>query len=151
MNYSSAKIITPCIGVCSTGIGDLVCRGCKRFAHEIIEWNGYEPEQRLAVLERLDDFLAKIISRKCTVIAPAKLLQTLEYQNITVRQEQSAWSQVFLLLRAGAGQLKSLTDYGVELNVEWQNRPLVELKQAIESEFMDLSEAYYQRFIESYY
>ena len=34
-------IRTPRIGVCSTGIGDAVCRGCKRFAHEVIDWNGY--------------------------------------------------------------------------------------------------------------
>ncbi|MDC1160500.1 DUF1289 domain-containing protein, partial [Luminiphilus sp.] len=27
-----APIRTPCIGVCSTGVGDVVCRGCKRFA-----------------------------------------------------------------------------------------------------------------------
>ncbi|HMW48455.1 MAG TPA: DUF1289 domain-containing protein, partial [Cellvibrionaceae bacterium] len=24
------QVRTPCIGVCSTGIGDVVCRGCKR-------------------------------------------------------------------------------------------------------------------------
>ena len=38
-------IRTPCIGVCSTGIGDAVCRGCKRFTHEVIDWNGYSTEQ----------------------------------------------------------------------------------------------------------
>ncbi|MEL0305883.1 MAG: DUF1289 domain-containing protein, partial [Halieaceae bacterium] len=41
-------IRTPCIGVCSTGVGDVVCRGCKRFAHEVIDWNGYSPEQKQA-------------------------------------------------------------------------------------------------------
>ncbi|MEC7008614.1 MAG: DUF1289 domain-containing protein, partial [Pseudomonadota bacterium] len=38
MNLKPIK--TPCIGVCSTGIGDSVCRGCKRFSHEVIHWNG---------------------------------------------------------------------------------------------------------------
>ena len=151
MSSSTAKIVTPCIGVCSTGIGDSVCRGCKRFAHEIIEWNGYESQQRQAVLVRLDDFLAKIISRKCSVTDPEQLLKALAYQNIAVREEQSTWSQVFLLLRAGAGQINSLAEYGIALNKQWQGRPLTELKQAIETEFMDLSEAYYQRFIESNY
>ncbi len=44
---------TPCVGICSTTYGDLVCRGCKRFAHEIDQWNGYVSDQRLLVWERL--------------------------------------------------------------------------------------------------
>jgi hypothetical protein len=44
---------TPCIGICSTTYGDLVCRGCKRFAHEIVGWNAYESAQRDAVWSRL--------------------------------------------------------------------------------------------------
>ena len=44
---------TPCVGICSTTYGDLVCRGCKRFAHEIVQWNGFVDEQRLLVWERL--------------------------------------------------------------------------------------------------
>lgn len=44
---------TPCVGICSTTYGDLVCRGCKRFAHEIDQWNGYADDQRLRVWERL--------------------------------------------------------------------------------------------------
>ena len=49
-------IRTPCIGVCSTGIGDAVCRGCKRFAHEVIDWNGYSQAQKEAIDARLDRF-----------------------------------------------------------------------------------------------
>lgn len=44
---------TPCVGICSTTYGDLVCRGCKRFAHEIDQWNGYQADQRVLVWERL--------------------------------------------------------------------------------------------------
>lgn len=44
---------TPCIGICSTTYGDLVCRGCKRFAHEIVQWNAFDAEQRGAVWRRL--------------------------------------------------------------------------------------------------
>lgn len=44
---------TPCIGICSTTYGDLVCRGCKRFAHEIVGWNGFDEPQRRAVWRRL--------------------------------------------------------------------------------------------------
>ncbi|NCF44184.1 MAG: DUF1289 domain-containing protein [Proteobacteria bacterium] len=44
---------TPCVGICSTTYGDLVCRGCKRFAHEIVQWNGYDEAQQDAVRGRL--------------------------------------------------------------------------------------------------
>ncbi len=44
---------TPCVGICSTTYGDLVCRGCKRFAHEIVQWNGYDEMQRDTVWLRL--------------------------------------------------------------------------------------------------
>ena len=53
------RVKTPCIGVCSTGIGDSVCRGCKRFSHEVIQWNGYTEEQKRIVDQRLSDFLSK--------------------------------------------------------------------------------------------
>ena len=40
---------TPCVGLCSTTYGDLVCRGCKRFSHEIVNWNRYGDEEKTAV------------------------------------------------------------------------------------------------------
>ena len=39
--------------MCSTTFGDYVCRGCKRWLHEVIDWNSYgDPDKRL-VIERL--------------------------------------------------------------------------------------------------
>ena len=37
---------TPCLGICSTTFGDEVCKGCKRFAHEIVSWTKYSLEER---------------------------------------------------------------------------------------------------------
>ena len=53
--------LTPCAGRCSTVFGDLVCRGCRRFNHEVIQWNTYTPEQRLVVWKRLDAQLDQIL------------------------------------------------------------------------------------------
>ena len=52
---------TPCVGVCSTTYGDLVCRGCKRFAHEIVGWNGYRERQRALVWARLRRLAAQSV------------------------------------------------------------------------------------------
>lgn len=53
--------LTPCAGRCSTVFGDAVCRGCRRFNHEVIQWNTYNEAQRLAVWRRLDAQLDQIL------------------------------------------------------------------------------------------
>ncbi len=73
---------TPCIGVCSTGIGDRVCRGCKRFAHEVIHWNSYSNEQKQLIEERLSQFLSQDLrnelNRKTSL---ARLLVSVAFVN----------------------------------------------------------------------
>ncbi len=54
---------TPCVGICSTTYGDLVCRGCKRFAHEIVAWNGYEDEQKALVWQRLNGLRDQVVAQ----------------------------------------------------------------------------------------
>ncbi|NCX93995.1 MAG: DUF1289 domain-containing protein, partial [Gammaproteobacteria bacterium] len=49
-------IQTPCIGICSTVYGGDVCRGCKRFADEVVEWNGFDSDRKRAILDRLARF-----------------------------------------------------------------------------------------------
>lgn len=53
--------LTPCAGRCSTVFGDQVCRGCRRFNHEVIQWNTYTNEQQRAVWKRLDAQLDLIL------------------------------------------------------------------------------------------
>ncbi|RLL47367.1 DUF1289 domain-containing protein [Acinetobacter cumulans] len=53
--------LTPCAGRCSTVFGDAVCRGCRRFNHEVIQWNTYNPVQQTAVWKRLDAQLDQIL------------------------------------------------------------------------------------------
>lgn len=64
----AARRPTPCVGICSTTYGDLVCRGCKRYAHEIVQWNGYDEQQQRLVWQRLqkirDEILEQVIA--CT-------------------------------------------------------------------------------------
>ena len=50
---------TPCLGICSTTFGDEVCKGCKRFAHEIVSWTKYSEEEREIVNNRLEEFKIK--------------------------------------------------------------------------------------------
>jgi predicted Fe-S protein YdhL (DUF1289 family) len=62
---------TPCIGICSTTYGDLVCRGCKRFAHEVVGWNGYDDDQRGAVWTRLHELRAGAVRHLLELVDPS--------------------------------------------------------------------------------
>jgi predicted Fe-S protein YdhL (DUF1289 family) len=41
--------------------GDQVCRGCRRFSDEVIQWNRFSPEQQSAIWQRLNDQLDRIV------------------------------------------------------------------------------------------
>jgi uncharacterized protein len=142
------KVQTPCIGICSTGIGDVVCRGCKRFTHEVIDWNRYAPEQRQAVMARLQDLLNQIVSSKIEVTDSKQLLMHLDYQQVDHDKTQSPQVLVYALLRVGANQVKDTHHFGFSIRPKWQHYSLPSLKQQIDEDFYILSCAYYERFIE---
>ena len=138
---------TPCIGVCSTGIGDSVCRGCKRFCHEVIDWNGYTPEQKRVVDQRLSGFLSQCVSNKLQVTDKALLHWQLQVQQVAYSEYHDEYCWVFSLLKAGAGQIESPPDYGFEVDLHYRELPLLELREMIDREFYILSEAHYERYM----
>jgi len=138
---------TPCIGVCSTGIGDSVCRGCKRFAHEVIDWNAYSHQQRVIIAQRLESFLAQIVKNFIEIENQTLLLQQIKHQQILFKEEQNPYCWVFDLLRAGARQITNLEAYGLSLQPRWRNASLKEIRDAIDQDFYALSCAHYERYI----
>ena len=61
---------TPCIGICSTTFGDDVCKGCRRFSHEIISWPKYSDDERAIVNSRIEQFKIKVLQEKFSIIDP---------------------------------------------------------------------------------
>lgn len=106
MNDNPIK--SPCIGVCSTGIGDSVCRGCKRYCHEIIHWNSYREAEKQAIMARLDSLLAQVVSNKIAIFDAGLLRAQLRLQGIRFDERSDPHTWVFLLLKAGATQVSSL-------------------------------------------
>lgn len=142
------NVRTPCVGICSTGIGDSVCRGCKRFAHEVIHWNGYSEAQKRIIDQRLEQFLARIVESKLRVVNPELLKWHLEVQQIPFPPHKSPYIWAYELLRAGASQLQDLAAYGLELDAQYRGVDLRSLRQTIDTEFYILSEAHYQRYFQ---
>ncbi|WP_346839747.1 DUF1289 domain-containing protein [Microbulbifer sp. SAOS-129_SWC] len=141
------KVRTPCIGVCSTGIGDNVCRGCKRFAHEVIDWNAYSEDQRRVIAERREGYLVNAVRSQLEIVDQKLLVAQLRHQQIRFDEAQNPYCWVFELLRAGASQIPDPALYGLCPTPVARGVPLVELRRRIDEDFYALSVAYYQRFV----
>lgn len=137
---------TPCIGVCSTGIGDTVCRGCKRFEYEIIGWNGFNEDERRAVLARIDGLLEQIVQRWLTIADTALLAQQLQAQQVKHDPARAPASWVVELLKAGASQIEDPLLFGLVPTALAQGHSLRELRDRIDTEFYALSCAHHERY-----
>ncbi len=141
------SVRTPCIGVCSTGIGDSVCRGCKRFDHEVIRWNSYTHDQKVAIDLRLDQLLTRVVSWRLLIIDEALLQAQLQTQQIKYEQTRNPYCWLFELLRAGAGQIDDPLEYGFTKITPFEKNTLTEIRHDIDDEFYSLSVAHYERYI----
>jgi len=146
------SVKTPCIGVCSTVFGDEVCRGCKRFQNEVIDWNGYQDFQKIAVLSRLESLKTQIMESKISIVNKKLLQNQLDALDIKYVIDDNPFCWVFDLLRQASQSIDSLQDFGIVLQDGVENN-LFELKKVIENELFSLSEAHFQRYfkIEKHY
>ncbi|RMO24281.1 putative Fe-S protein [Pseudomonas savastanoi pv. phaseolicola] len=140
-------IKTPCVGLCSTVYGDLVCRGCKRFHHEVIHWNGYNEDEKRAVWLRLEQLLVQVMTAKLEVFDADKLRAQLTQRNIRFVPHQSEYCWAYQLIARGARVISQVEAYGFVLLPEFRDWTLPELRDAIDREFFLLSEVHYQRYI----
>tara|TARA_B100000676_G_scaffold215650_1_gene212174 strand:- start:766 stop:1224 length:459 start_codon:yes stop_codon:yes gene_type:complete len=145
----SNKLIkrTPCIGVCSTSYGDHICRGCKRFSHEVTGWIKYSDTEKSLVNERLQKFKTTILEDKFTIIDSEKLKNKLKDANISFNQELDPLCWVFDLFRTFTIEDIDLEEVGIALKGEFSNMPLSKIKEDINKEFFELSLAHYERYI----
>ncbi|MCY1291350.1 hypothetical protein D9M69_340400 [compost metagenome] len=144
---SLTRIKTPCVGLCSTVYGDLVCRGCKRFHHEVVNWNLYNDDEKRAVWQRLEVLLVQVMQAKLDVFDAACLRSQLEQHSIRFVPEQSPYCWAYQLIARGARLISQLEAYGVVLLPEFRHWALPDLRDAIDREFFLLSEAHYERYI----
>lgn len=138
------KVPTPCVGVCSTTFGDVVCRGCRRYLHEVIDWNRYSDEQKRLIWLRLDQVQAQVLAGAFRIDDPALLLAQLREFAIPHRDHASPWSHLAALLRAGARKLPGLADFGVT-RLDRSDLTLVQLRDKLTGDMHALASAYYEK------
>ncbi|MDX1465996.1 MAG: DUF1289 domain-containing protein [Halomonas sp.] len=116
------RIVSPCVGVCSTTLGDRVCRGCQRTDSEIRDWPAYGGGERRARLADIDRLRAEIAARYLVVEDAALLESQLQRHRIRFREDQPALSRAVELLRVGRGRIRELARYGL-VGLEHRDAP----------------------------
>lgn len=138
------KVPTPCVGVCSTTFGDVVCRGCRRYLHEVIDWNRYSDEQKRLIWQRLDRVQEQVLAGAFRIDDPALLQAQLREHAIPHREGASPWSHLAALLRAGARRLPGLGEFGVT-RLDRSELSLVQLRDRLTADMHALASAYYEK------
>ena len=136
---------TPCLGICSTTYGDDVCRGCTRFIHEVINWNSYSNDEKEIVNSRLEEFKVTILSHRFKVTDAELLSSKLKEHAINFNDALDPITWIFDLLRASSQDL-DLELFGLELLPDHRTFSLSSIKDEINTELFELSQAHFDRY-----
>ena len=124
-----------------------MCRGCKRFSHEIVDWNSYDDAQKETIWERLETFKKQVVGQIVRFKDQYRFQSAIEAQKITEPEDYQA---VYLLLQRLVRHSKTLSFAGLE-NVspdfeimEGEIDSLLTLQQ-IDKEIVTRSRAFYER------
>ena len=137
---------TPCIGICSTTFGDDVCKGCKRFSHEITNWGKFSTDERAVVNSRLEQFKTTILEEKFSISDSELFESKMNEFSINFNSSLEPITWIFDLLRASSNKDLNVNDFGVEILPAFSELSLIELRDLINQEMLQLSEAHYYKF-----
>lgn len=108
------RIASPCVGVCSTTVGDTACRGCQRSDEEIRDWFGYDEQERRRRMDELDRLRSAVAGEFLQVSDPDMLESQLVRHRIRFREHQPPLSRAVELLRIGRTRIADLSRYGLQ-------------------------------------
>jgi predicted Fe-S protein YdhL (DUF1289 family) len=141
------SVKTPCIGICSTtSVGDSICRGCKRFAAEVIEWNIYSDAEKLAVLARLSRLAEPLVEERFIIHSPRELAAGLKRLAVPYNADQPPAIWLHNLLKKRHRALSDLESFGVRVRPLWQHLSLAELAEDVDRQLLVLCQAHLDRY-----
>ena len=135
---SMSRSTTPCLGICSTTYGDSVCKGCKRFVHEVIDWNKFNSNEKELVNTRLEEFKIIVLKNRFLVSDQDLLAAKLKENAIRFNNALDPLTWIFDLLRASGTQELDLDQFGIKTLI---SEALPTIREQINKEFLELSEA----------
>lgn len=110
-----SAVLTPCAGKCSTVFGDSVCRGCRRFSHEVIHWNKYNSAEQQFIWQRLDEQLDQILLPLVSIHDEAALQQFLQSRQVRLLSNASNGRKIYHALRICQRNPHCLSEAGLNL------------------------------------
>ena len=137
---------TPCLGICSTTYGDDVCKGCKRFVHEVISWNKYSSHEKELVNSRLEEFKVLILKERFAIEDPEIFKLKLNENAINFNNALDPLTWIFDLLRAAGSQNLDLSQFGIKVLINYDPK---KIKDEINDELLKLSEAHHERYFKT--
>ncbi|GHA84037.1 DUF1289 domain-containing protein [Modicisalibacter luteus] len=108
------RIASPCVGLCSTTVGDTACRGCQRSDTEIRDWFVYDDQERQRRMDELDRLRVAVAEEYLQVTDAETLEAQLVRYRIRFREGQPPLSRAVELLRVGRTRIVDLTRYGLQ-------------------------------------
>ena len=144
---TAGPVRTPCIGICSTtSVGDVICRGCKRFAFEVIGWNSFNDQEKQEVVERLEQLIRPIVETRFIIRSPDMLASGLRRQGVPFNPALSPTSWLHNLLKKRHQVIRDLSDFGVEVRPAFSQMTLAELAEEMDVQLLRLCQAHQLRY-----
>ncbi|WP_404297386.1 DUF1289 domain-containing protein [Halomonas sp.] len=136
-----SAIASPCVGLCSTTLGDRICRGCQRTDAEIRDWFGLAGDERAARIDALDALREAVAGRYLRLVDAAALEAQLKRHRIRFRPDQPGLSRAVELLRVGRERIQALSRYGLVQTGPGEGLDVVELHARLAAELNEAAEA----------
>ena len=136
-----SAIGSPCVGLCSTTLGDSICRGCQRSDAEIRDWFGLTGDQRAARILELDALREAVAGRYLRLVDGAALEAQLKRHRIRFRPDQPGLSRAVELLRVGRERIQELSRYGLAPVGQGEGLAVAELHARLAAELHEAAEA----------
>lgn len=146
-NVRPSPVTTPCVGICSTVFGDVVCRGCKRYASEIIDWNGYSQDQKQAVDARLQAHLTQILADKIQIEDEQAFKFALEDHRIRYMKNRPAQCWVNDVLRTNVLEEHGFELFALTVADEFKALSVAQFRDLVDNELLALSQAHHERYM----
>jgi predicted Fe-S protein YdhL (DUF1289 family) len=138
---------TPCIGICSTtSIGDAICRGCKRYAFEVIRWNSYSESEKESVLRRIEALTVQILKNRFHIQSRDALEQALTAYKIPLNPALSPYCWLHSLLQKAPLADIDPAACGFAILAAQQDATLAQLASVVNAELLLLCEAHFDRY-----
>lgn len=147
MKLKSSLTRTPCIGVCSTtSVGDAICRGCKRYAFEVIRWNGYLDAEKEAVLRRIEALTVQIMQDKFHIVSIEALQKGMIEFKLPFNTELSPYCWINTLLQKAPLERVVLADLGISVLPALTHLSTRDLADLVDTELLLLCDAHFERY-----